>query len=121
MCHLALFMPIFALPVFWLLPWPAATAIYLAVLVLSAWLYYVVFKIMHRPSLVGMQTLIDRRGKLIQASGSCGLARIGRELWKVESRVPLRVDDDVRVTGHRGFVLEVVQPEGGGRKGPASG
>jgi len=88
-----------------------ATAVYVVVLVLSAWFYYVVIKIIHRPSPIGMQTLINSHGKLVQANGSCGLARIGRELWKVESGTLLKASEDVRVTGRHGFVLEVVQPD----------
>lgn len=115
MCHLVLFLPAFALPVFWLLPWPMATAIYLVVLVLSAWFYYVVIRIMHRPSPIGVHTLLNPRGTLIQANGSCGLARIGRELWKVESSDSLQANEDIKVTGRHGFVLEVV------RAGPEQG
>lgn len=115
MCHLVLFMPVFALPVFWLLPWPMATAIYLVVVVLSAWFYYVVIRIMHRPSPIGIHTLLNSHGTLVQANGSCGLARIGRELWKVESSDSLQANEDIKVTGRHGFVLEVV------RTGPEQG
>lgn len=107
MCHLVLFMPLFALPVFWLLPWPEATGIYVVVLALSAWLYYVIIKIMHRPSVIGEHTLIGRCGTVVQAEGSCGLARIGRELWRVESKHDLPDHGAVTVTGRRGLVLEV--------------
>ena len=107
MCHLVLFMPLFALPVFWLLPWPLATAIYVCVLALSAWLYYVIIKLMHRPSRIGLHTLFDADGTVVQAEGLRGLARIGRELWKVESRTPLMKDQQVKVTGRDGFVLQV--------------
>lgn len=107
MCHLVLFLPVFALPVFWFLPWPQATGIYAVVVALSAWLYYVVVKIMHRPSVIGEHTLVGRCGTVIQADGRCGLAQIGRELWRIESRRALRSHDPVTVTGRRGLVLEV--------------
>ena len=107
MCHLVLFMPLFALPVFWLLPWPLATAIYVCVLAISAWLYYVIIKLMHSPSKIGLHTLFNANGTIVQTDGLRGLARIGRELWKVESRTPLFEDQQVRVTGRRGFVLQV--------------
>jgi len=107
MCHLVLFLPVFALPVFWLLPWPEATGVYVAVLALSAWLYYVIIKLMHRPSVIGEHTLIGRCGTVVQAEGSCGLARIGRELWRIESSRDLRDRDPVTVTGRRGLVLQV--------------
>lgn len=120
MCHLALFMPVFAVPIFWLLPWPIATAIYVAILVLSAWLYYLVIKIMHRPSRIGLQTLMDARGTVIRSHGSCGLARIGRELWQIRAEVPLKEDEKIKVTGRHGFVLDVThsRPKGNGLKEP---
>jgi len=107
MCHLVLFLPVFALPVFWLLPWPEATGIYAVVLGLSAWLYYVVVKMMHRPSVIGSHTLIGRCGTVVQSEGCCGLARIGRELWRIESTRDLNDHDPVTVTGRRGLVLQV--------------
>lgn len=114
MCHLVLFMPVFALPVFWLLPWPLATAIYVCVLAVSAWLYYVIIKLMHRPSKIGLHTLFNADGTIVQVEGLCGLARIGRELWKVESQNPLVRNQHVRVTGRRGFVLQVADASAGG-------
>lgn len=120
MCHLVLFMPLFALPVFWLLPWPLATAIYVCVLAISAWLYYVTIKLMHRPSKIGLHTLFDTDGTIIQARGLCGLARIGRELWKVESPTPLVEKQQVRVTGRRGFVLQVADAASGTQGNPSS-
>lgn len=107
MCHLILFMPVLALPVFWLLPWPLATAIYVFVLAVSAWLYYVTVKLMHRPSVIGAHTLIGRCGTVVQAQGSFGLARIGGELWQVESSRDLPDDGQITVTGRHGLVLEV--------------
>lgn len=109
MCHVVLFMPVFALVVFWLLPWPLATAIYVCILALSAWLYYVIIKIMHRPSVIGPHTLLDADGTVVQTDGSCGLARIGRELWRIESKRALTVNERIRVTGRRGFVLKVAE------------
>lgn len=118
MCHLVLFMPVFVLPVFWLLPWPLATAIYLTVLLLSAWLYYVVLRIMHRPSRIGLQTLVNAQGRVVKANGSCGLARIGRELWRMRSSDILFPGEIVRVTGRHGFVLEVIPDRSTTEAGP---
>lgn len=121
MCHLVLFMPLFALPVFWFLPWPLATAIYVCVLALSAWLYYVIIKLMHRPSRIGLHTLFDADGTVVQTEGLRGLARIGRELWKVESRTPLIKDQQVKVTGRDGFVLQVADATLGNEMNSSSG
>jgi len=117
MCHLVLFLPVFALPVFWLFPWPEATGIYVVVLASSAWLYYVIIKVMHRPSVIGAHTLLGAGGTVTQFDGSRGLARIGRELWRIESAEPLAANEDVTVTGRRGFVLNVVHKPAGDQDG----
>lgn len=113
MCHLVLFMPLFVLPVFWLLPWPLATAIYVCVLTISAWLYYVIIKLMSRPSKIGLHTLFDANGIVVQTEGLCGLARFGRELWKVKSPTPLMKNQKIKVTGRDGFVLKVAHASPG--------
>lgn len=109
MCHLVLFMPVFALPIFWLLPLPLAAGIYAVIVALSAWLYYIVFKIMHRAPLIGLETLSDARGRVLQADGRFGFVRIGNELWKAEADHELRDNDDVKVVARHGFVLRVAE------------
>lgn len=110
MCHLVLFMPVLALPIFWVLPLPLASGIYAVILALSAWFYYVVVKIMHRRPLIGPEVFLGARGKVIQTNGCSGLVRIGNELWKAESVHELRDNDVVEVVARRGFVLRVASP-----------
>lgn len=107
MCHLVLFMPVLALPVFWLLPPTLAIPLYVLVLVLSAWLYYVVYRIMHRAPVIGPETLLNACGRVISADGMSGLVRINNELWWAESGRELHRDEPVRVTGRWGLVLQV--------------
>ena len=107
MCHLVLFMPILALPVFWLLPVAPAVLLYLVILGLSGWLYYVMFKVMRRPRVAGAETLIDRCGKVVDIAGGCPHVRIGNEVWKAESRDTLHDRDTVRVIDRDGLTLRV--------------
>ncbi len=107
MCHLVLFMPVLALPIFWLLPVAPAVLLYLVILVLSGWLYYVMFKIMLKPRQTGAETLIDRCGKVIDIDGGFSHVRIGNEVWKAESRDTLHDHDTVKVIGRDGLTLRV--------------
>lgn len=120
MCHLVLFMPVLALPVFWLLPLPLALPIYVLVVLLSAWLYYVVYRVMRRAPVIGPNTLLDARGRVVSAEGMCGLVRIKNELWRAESDQALADDEPVRVTGRRGLVLQVIH-DGAAPPAPAAG
>lgn len=107
MCHLVLFMPILALPMFWLLPVAPAVLLYLVILGLSGWLYYVMFKVMRKPRASGAETLIDCCGKVIDIEGGFPHVRVGNELWKAESRDPLHDHDTVKVIGRDGLTLLV--------------
>ena len=110
MCHLVLLLPILALPIFWLLPLPLAIAIYAVIAGLSAWLYYIVVKMMQRTPHIAPELLLGARGEVIHADGSHGLARIGNELWRVDSDHDLQDKDIVRVIARHGLVLRVVDP-----------
>ena len=58
MCHLVLLLPVFALPVFWLLPPAVATVLYAAVAAISLVLYLYTFKAMRKPRLNGAEAMI---------------------------------------------------------------
>lgn len=118
MCHLVLFMPVLALPLLWLLPLPLAIPIYALVVLLSAWLYYVVYRLMRRTPVIGPETLLEARGRVISAEGRCGLVRIRNELWRAEAAGMLHENEPVRVIGRRGLVLQVMRDGAGAERSP---
>lgn len=107
MCHLPLLMPIFGLAVFWLWPVSTATAIYIVILVLSAWLYYYVIKAMRRPVVSGMESLLHSTGEVIAQEGNLVRVRIQSEIWNAESTDDLQPRDQVEVIGVKGLQLKV--------------
>ena len=107
MCHILLFLPVLALPVFWLLPLPIAGTVYLVTLLFSGWMYYVVLTVMHRPVRVGAETLLNRGGRVIRTQGQQCVIRLGNEIWSARSKGPLSLGDQVQVVGRDGLTLRV--------------
>lgn len=107
MCHLLLLMPLLALPMFWFVPLAIAAPVYAVILALSAWLYVLAMRAMHKPLLIGRASLLHKRGVVID-SGTDGLrVRVRSEVWQAQSGEPLGPGDIVEVVGTDGLVLEV--------------
>ena len=107
MCHILLFLPVLALPVFWLLPLPIAATLYLFTLLFSGWMYYVVLTVMHRPTRVGAETLLNRNARVIRTQGQRCIIRLGNELWSARSKGQLSPGDSVLVVSRDGLTLQV--------------
>jgi len=68
-----------------------------------------------RPIITGHEQLIGSVGVVLEDADAEGWARVRSEQWRVQSPVPLKRGQDVRVTGRNGLVL-IVTPlnEGAG-------
>jgi len=60
-----------------------------------------------RPVVTGHEELIGSVGVVLEDAEAEGWARVRSEQWRVQSRVPLKRGEDVRVTGRNGLVLTV--------------
>lgn len=107
MCHLILFLPVLALPVFWLLPLPVAGFVYGITLLLSMTMYYMIFKVMHQPNQLGVDTLLNRKGRVLRSEGGQHVIRLGNELWTARCNESLEPNDEVAVVGLTGLTLQV--------------
>jgi membrane-bound serine protease (ClpP class) len=65
-----------------------------------------------RPIVTGHEELIGSTGVVLEDSGTEGWARVRSEQWRVQSTVPLKRGQDVKVTGRDGLVLRVTPIEG---------
>jgi membrane-bound serine protease (ClpP class) len=65
-----------------------------------------------RPIVTGHEELIGSLGVVLEDSGTEGWARVHSEQWRVQSTVPLKRGQDVRVTARDGLVLTVIPIEG---------
>jgi membrane-bound serine protease (ClpP class) len=75
----------------------------------------VALKARRRPIVTGHEELIGSVGVVLEDADAEGWARVRSEQWRVQSPVPLKRGQDVRVTGRDGLVL-IVTPlnEGAG-------
>ena len=74
-------MPVFALPVFWLFPFPTALTIYLIVSGISALLYYLIFKALMLKPRVGLDAMLGKTGVVIKDIAPEGKIRYATEIW----------------------------------------
>lgn len=107
MCHLLLFMPVFALPVFWIWPLSTALPVYLVIFVISVWIYIYVIKAMRRPVETGMEKLLQSIGEVLDVRTDGLTIRVQSEEWQARTRDSLNKGDRVQVIGKDGLVLKV--------------
>jgi len=121
MCHLILFLPVFALPVFWFLPFATALSVYLVVSGVSLLIYLLVFKAMRLRPMVGKEAMLGKTGVVIKDIAPEGKIEYACEIWnaRVPSGKKFSVGDTVVITGFRG--LDVIVKEASGREATVSG
>jgi membrane-bound serine protease (ClpP class) len=64
-------------------------------------------KARQRPVVSGMEQLIDSVGEVLEDFDSHGWIRIHGERWEVQSNIPLKHGQKVRVSAVNGLILEV--------------
>ena len=116
MCHLLLLMPLVGLPIFWFWPLAIAGPVYALILALSAWLYVLVIRSMHRPLMLGRASMLHKRGVVVECAGQELRVRVRSEIWQAHSDQALSAGDAVEVVEMDGLVLEV---SGAGRQSGA--
>jgi len=100
-------MPLFTLPVFWLLPMTLALPLYAAVTAVSLWVYYYAWRVSRVRSICGREGLLGVRGVVINASSKPMRVRVNSEDWGAESPDSLREGDAVEVVAVEGLSLRV--------------
>ena len=86
MCHMILFLPFFALPVFWLFPFPIAMSIYVIILGLSILLYYKIFMAMRMDPLLGKEAMLGKIGIVIKDINPEGKIMYAAEIWSAYAK-----------------------------------
>ena len=107
MCHLILLTPLLALPVFWIWPVSVAATVYAVITALSLWMYVLVWKVMRRPVLGGVEELLHSFGEVIEVHGKTLRVRVHSEVWNASSRDRVSRGDRVKITGVDGLTLRV--------------
>ena len=81
MCHLVLFLPVFALPIFWIFPYSTAMTIYLIIMGISLLLYFLIFKAMMMKPQVGIEAMLGKTGVVIKDIAPEGKIQYATEIW----------------------------------------
>lgn len=84
MCHLVLLMPVLGLGVFFVLPLPAALAVYLVIAAASALLYKAVIDAMRRRVVTGREALLGARADVRRVESGRLVVCFGGELWTAQ-------------------------------------
>ncbi len=111
MCHLILFMPVLALPIFWLMPLSLALPIYMIIASLTALLYWLIVKAMGRQPETGSESLIGTTAEVVSQFGPANhaqyLVRSQGELWSASSPDTITTGETVSIAAVDGIRLVV--------------
>jgi membrane-bound serine protease (ClpP class) len=107
MCHIALMLPLLALPVFWMWPFAVSGPIYAVIAIVSAAIYWCAMVAMRRPVGTGAEGMIGATGKVVESHGKSLVVQIGGEIWNARSGVTLCEGDREEVLGVERLVLAV--------------
>lgn len=111
MCHLPLLMPIFGIPLFWLLPLEQALPIYGVILAISVWLYWVIFRSNKKPVKTGLARVLGTEAEVISrltpGHDAQYVVRTGGELWTACCPDDLQPGETVDVETAKGIRLVV--------------
>ena len=108
MCHLILFLPFFALPVFWFFPVSTAMPIYLFILGISLFLYFKIFQAMRMNPQVGKEAMLGQTGTVIKDIAPEGKIKYATEIWNAKADgKKFSKGDKVIIHGFRGMKVLV--------------
>ena len=99
MCHILFVLPFIGLLLFWILPFPQALALYSAVLIVCAYLYWLMWKDRWKPVTTGVEGMIGEKGKVIQSDNGTLKVSFKGEIWNAISPKDLSVGQRVEITG----------------------
>jgi membrane-bound ClpP family serine protease len=108
MCHLILFLPFFALPLFWIFPFTTALPLYILVLGISLFLYFKIFKAMRQQVKNGREAMIGKKALVVEDIDPEGKIQYAGDLWDATARGSRFLKgEQVKISGFRGLVLQV--------------
>jgi inner membrane protein len=99
MCHVVLLLPIFALPLFLFLPWELALIAYVAVAVVSAALYWLLWRTMQRPAARGIEGMVGGVGTVFRLRQDKMKVFYQGEIWDAVSEDRVSLGERVEITG----------------------
>lgn len=122
MCHVVLFSPILALPLFLFLPFRTALPAYLAVLLAAVFVYFKMIAAMKSKVQTGMEGMTDGEAVVVEDIDPEGKVRVGNELWAATAEGKRFFKGQrVRIYGFQGLKVIVGEDKLGLPDGGAEG
>ncbi len=122
MCHIVLFSPILALPLFLFLPFRTALPAYLAVLLAMAFVYFKIITAMKSKVQTGVEGMTDGEAVVVEDIDPEGKVRFKNELWAATAEGKrFSKGKRVRIYGFQGLKVIVGENELSLPKGEAKG
>jgi membrane-bound serine protease (ClpP class) len=113
MCHLILFLPFFAVPLFWIFPFVTALPLYLLVLGISLFLYFKIFQAMRQKVKTGQEAMLGKKGLVVEDIDPEGKIQYANEIWDATARESCFFKgEQVKIREIHGLVLQVEKMPG---------
>lgn len=107
MCHVLWMLPIFGLPLFWVLDFSVALPVYLGMLALSGVVMLLTIRSLRQPPSSGIEGMRGGIAEVVETIRTRGRVRYHNELWYAAAREPIEVGTVVRIVGNKGLCLVV--------------
>jgi len=107
MHHAFLFVPLIALILFLLLPWPYALALYVPIAGVSLLGYWKALQAQRRPPAVGKRAMIGEQAEVISSKSEETEVRYRGETWRAVSSQALQRGQEVIIEDVEGLTLRV--------------
>ena len=106
--HALLLMPLIALVLFLLLPWPYALALYIPIASVSLLGYWKVLQAQRQPPIIGTRAMIGGRAEVVSSKKGELEVHYRGETWRAVSSQALQRGQAVVIEGVEGLTLQVV-------------
>ena len=106
MHHLLLLLPVFALVLFYLLPWPLALTLYLPILIGSLFAYGKAIQAQRLPRTTGEESMVGKRAVAIRSGEGMVEIMFQGEIWHALSSEPLQEGQEVVIEKVDGLTLK---------------
>ncbi len=111
MCHIILSFPLLALPLFYLLPFRTALAIYLLILLGTGFIYFKLIRAMKSKVQTGKEGMVGEEALVIEDINPEGKVMVWSEIWSATANGQrYRKGQKVQVCGFDGLKVVVREP-----------
>lgn len=113
MHHLLLALPLVGLVLFLILPWPAASPLYIVVFIGSLGIYWKILQAQRRRPTIGKRAMVGDHAVVIRTEGNDVEVDYQGEIWRAVSFQPLHPGQEVIVEAIEGLSLRVAPSKPG--------